>query len=139
MIRIARLVAAPLFAPGPIQPKIGIVFFLPDDGMAVTKQQLKTGIAEFVVTTDIQQRRRFGLWRCQTLRAVIEDLGPQRHLLAQIPLHQPAGERKVAIAGRLDHRNPAPSVGGPWAEALLRPERQLVPGPPHSQTSRGAA
>src|SRR5580658_7442686 len=41
LILIARLVAIRLFAPGPIQPKVGVVLRLSDRRMAITEQQLK--------------------------------------------------------------------------------------------------
>src|SRR5665213_641310 len=69
--RIAWLITSRfLLAPSPIEPKIGVVLRLPDGGVAVAKQQLKTRVAKLVVATDIHQRRRSGLRGRQSFRAL---------------------------------------------------------------------
>src|ERR1017187_9220335 len=110
-------------APSPVETKVSVVFRLPNCGVAVTEQQLKTGVAKFVVAADIDQRRRSRLRCRRPFRSVIKDLGSQGQPLAQIPLHQPAREWKIAKAGCIHQRHAAAPVGGPWAKRFLRPQR----------------
>ena len=68
-----------------------------------------------------------------------KDLGSERHLLAEIPLNQPAGKRETTVAGCVHQRHAAAPVSGPRAKAFLHPKRHLIPCLAYPQTSRGAA
>src|ERR1035438_9127053 len=68
---IARLTS---LTPSPIQTEVSVIFGLPDGGVAITEQELKSGIAKLVIAADIDQRRRSRLRRRQSFRSVIKDL-----------------------------------------------------------------
>ena len=54
-----------------------------------------------------------------------KDLGSERHLLAEIPLNQPAGKRETTVAGCVHQRHAAAPVSGPRAKAFLHPKGTL--------------
>src|ERR1700688_2787011 len=95
----SRVCARGLVAPRPIQSQISVVSSLAIHRVTVAEEQLKTGIAELVVTADVQQRGGFRLRRRLAFGPVVEELGAQRQRLAKIPLNQPARIWKCAVTG----------------------------------------
>lgn len=127
--RRVRVLFVVLLAPGPIEAQVAVVFALPDDRMAVAREQLKGRISKFVIAAEIEQRGGVCLWSGQTFRPVIEELAAQRKLLADIALQEPACERKVAIAfDVVEKRGATAAVGRPWTKRYLIPV-SMSPGP----------
>jgi hypothetical protein len=71
-----------LLAPGPIEAEVRIILRLPNSSVAVAKEQLKAGIAKFVIPADVDQRGGPGLRSSQPFGAVVKDLGPERPFFA---------------------------------------------------------
>src|SRR5277367_943948 len=114
LILILVLVAA--FAPGPVQAEVGVVFFLPNRRMSVAEEQLEAGVAKFVVTADVDESGGTGLRSGQSLGTVVESFSSERHLLAEIALHQPSGKGEIAISGSVSkHGLACAAIGGPGA------------------------
>src|SRR5579863_3940162 len=112
----------------PIESQVSVILGLPDRGMAVTEQQLKSRIAEFVVASHVDHRRRASLWRRNSFRPVMKHFCPERDFFSDVASHQPAGEGEIAVTGRAHHGNSATAVRGPRAKAFLSPDRDLEPG-----------
>ena len=109
-----------LFAPGPIEPQVGVVFALASDGVAVGEEQLKARISKFVVTAHVQQGGGSGLWCRQTFWPVIEDLRAQRPASCRCRV-APASQQMDSF----DSRSHAPR----GRRAFLRPRRTWSTGP----------
>src|SRR5579863_6505526 len=121
MICGRRVRISGLLAPCPIEAKVGVVFRLAGEGVAVTEKQLIALVSvEFVVTAEIEQRGGVGLWSGRAFRSVEESFCSERPFLAQVSLHQPARERIVPVSRDIsaDNRLSATAIGGPGAEAL---------------------
>src|SRR3569833_1983290 len=113
-----------LFAPGPVEAEVCIVFGLTSDGVAVGKKQLIFFVpVKFVITAEINQRGCPSLGRGIAFRTVEKGFSAERPFLSEIALHEPAGERIVAVArdfAAIDDFSAA-SIAGPWPPALLNP------------------